>query len=58
MKWFLQKFSQPSSWAGFGAIVQAVSGALYAGQPMSVAIPTALAGAVAILTDEKGPQNG
>ncbi len=46
MKWFLHRLSEPSSAASLSGVASAVSGALYAGVPWSVALTTGLIPAV------------
>jgi len=42
MKWFLKRLSEPSSAAALSGVASAVSGALYAGVPWSVAVTSGL----------------
>lgn len=54
MKWILKRLSEPSTMAGISATAQAVYATLYAGMPLSVAIPVALTGLMAVLKSDGG----
>lgn len=53
MKWFIKRLSEPSSAAAVSAVATAAGGALYAGMPVSVALPGIIGGVLAFLMPEK-----
>lgn len=54
MKWFLKRLGEGSSAAGLSGFASALYGAIFAGMPLSVAIPAAFVGLVAVLIPDKG----
>lgn len=54
LKYLLKRLGEPSTMAGASAVAQAVYAALYSGMPMSIAVPAAMAGMVAIISGERG----
>ncbi len=53
MNWFTKRFSEPSSWAGIGAMIPSIL-LLAHGVVDPTAITTVLAGLAAVFTPEKG----
>lgn len=53
MKWFVNRLSEPSTWAGFAGLIPSLF-SLFAGGVTPAGIGGAVAGVAAVLMKEKG----